>query len=138
MPPMNRQALARILQRVSEMVCELPEIIEHGDQPADRQRPGRDRRGCPHPVDYRPPQQSLYGHMAIHPYPQHLIERVPLPDGTDLTIRPIRPEDAEMEQDFVRGLSDQTKYFRFMQAIKELSRRCWCASPRSTTTARWP
>jgi acetyltransferase len=59
--------------------------------------------------------------MAIHPYPQHLIERVPLPDGTDLTIRPIRPEDAQMEQDFVRGLSEQTKYFRFMQAIKELT-----------------
>jgi len=72
-------------------------------------------------VNYRPPQQSLYGHMAIHPYPQHLIERVPLPDGTDLTIRPIRPEDAEMEQEFVRGLSEQTKYFRFMQAIKELT-----------------
>jgi len=59
--------------------------------------------------------------MAIHPYPIHLVERVQLPDGTDLIIRPIRPEDAEMEQDFVRGLSEQTKYFRFMQAIKELT-----------------
>ena len=49
------------------------------------------------------------------------LEQVPLPDGNDLIIRPIRPEDAEMKQNFVRSLSDQTKYFRFMQAIKELS-----------------
>jgi acetyltransferase len=121
MPPMNRQALARILQRVSEMVCELPEIIEMEINPLignDLDVIAVDARIS---VDYRPSQQSLYGHMAIHPYPQHLIERVPLPDGIDLTIRPIRPEDAEMEQDFVRGLSDQTKYFRFMQAIKELT-----------------
>jgi acetyltransferase len=120
-PAMNRQALARILQRVSEMVCELPEIIAMDINPLignDLDVIAVDARIQ---VAYRPPQQPLYGHMAIHPYPQHLIERVPLPDGTDLTIRPIRPEDAEMEQTFVRGLSEQTKYYRFMQAIKELS-----------------
>lgn len=121
MPPMNRQALASILQRVSEMVCELPEIIELDINPLignDLDVIAVDTRIQ---VSYRPSQQSLYGHMATHPYPQHLVERVPLPDGTDLTIRPIRPEDAQIEQDFVRGLSDQTKYFRFMQAIKELT-----------------
>ena len=121
MPAMNRQALSRILQRVSEMVCELPEIIELEINPLignDLEVIAVDARIQ---VEYPPPQMPVYGHMAIHPYPQHLIERVPLPDGTDLTIRPIRPEDAQMEQDFVRGLSDQTKYFRFMQTIKELS-----------------
>ncbi len=121
MPPMNRQALSRILQRVSEMVCELPEIIEMDINPLignDLEVTAVDARIH---VNYRPPEQSLYGHMAIHPYPQHLIEHVPLPDGTDLTIRPIRPEDAQLEQTFVRSLSEQTKYFRFMQAIKELT-----------------
>lgn len=121
MPPMNRVALARILQRVSEMVCELPEIISMDINPLignDKEVIAVDVRIN---VDYRPPQQPTYGHMAIHPYPSHLIERVQLPDGKDLVIRPIRPEDAEMEQDFVRGLSEQTKYFRFMQAIKELT-----------------
>ena len=72
-------------------------------------------------VQYRPPQLPPYGHMAIHPYPVHLIERAQMPDGTDLVIRPIRPEDAEMVQTFVRGLSEQTKYYRYMQAIKELT-----------------
>ncbi|QIK37105.1 bifunctional acetate--CoA ligase family protein/GNAT family N-acetyltransferase [Caldichromatium japonicum] len=121
MPPMNRVALARILQRVSEMVCELPEIIAMDINPLignDKEVIAVDVRIK---VDYRPPQLPPYGHMAIHPYPSHLIECVQLPDGRDLIIRPIRPEDAEMEQAFVRGLSEQTKYFRFMQAIKELT-----------------
>lgn len=121
MPPMNREALARILQRVSEMVCELPEIVSMDINPLignDKDVVAVDARIR---VNYRPPQMPPYGHMAIHPYPTHLMERVQLPDGTDLVIRPIRPEDAEMEQHFVRGLSEQTKYFRFMQAIKELT-----------------
>lgn len=120
-PPMNRVALARILQRVSEMVCELPEIIAMDINPLignDKEVIAVDARIQ---VNYRPPQQATYGHMAIHPYPSQLIERVQLPDGKDLVIRPIRPEDANLTQEFVRGLSEQTKYFRYMQAIKELT-----------------
>jgi acetyltransferase len=121
MPPMNRDALTKILQRVSELVCELPEILCVDINPLignDKEVIAVDARIQ---VAYRPPQMAPYGHMAIHPYPTHLIERVQLPSGQDLIIRPIRPEDAEMEQEFVRGLSEQTKYFRFMQAIKELT-----------------
>ncbi|MDO9064384.1 MAG: GNAT family N-acetyltransferase, partial [Sulfuricella sp.] len=62
-----------------------------------------------------------YAHMAIYPYPSHLVTEWQLPDGTDITIRPIRPEDAEMVQEFVRGLSDEAKYFRFMNTMHELS-----------------
>ena len=36
-------------------------------------------------------------------------------------IRPIRPEDAEIEARFVRELSDESKYFRFMSSLQELS-----------------
>jgi acetyltransferase len=44
-----------------------------------------------------------------------------LAEGTMLTLRPIGPEDAEMEQAFVRGLSSESKYFRFMAELRELS-----------------
>ena len=70
----------------------------------------------------RPPGASdPYAHMAIAPYPGHLVERDLLADGRVLTIRPIRPEDAEREQAFVRGLSPDAKRLRFLQSIKELS-----------------
>jgi acetyltransferase len=36
-------------------------------------------------------------------------------------VRAIRPEDAGMEQAFVRGLSDESRYFRFANALHELS-----------------
>lgn len=53
-------------------------------------------------------------------YPEHLIHHHVLRDGTPITIRPIRPEDAGLEQAFVRGLSDQSRYLRFMTSINEL------------------
>ncbi len=47
--------------------------------------------------------------------------RTRLRDGTEITIRPIGPEDAEREQSFVRALSAESRYFRFMSALHELS-----------------
>ena len=44
-------------------------------------------------------------------------------DGTLVTIRPIRPEDREIEQAFVSGLSSNSKYLRFFSAINKLSPR---------------
>lgn len=44
-----------------------------------------------------------------------------LDDGTDVTIRPIRPEDAAIEQTFVQSLSTQSKYLRFFRPLKQLS-----------------
>ncbi|MBN7827203.1 GNAT family N-acetyltransferase [Bowmanella dokdonensis] len=46
---------------------------------------------------------------------------VSLDNGKRLIIRPICPQDAELEQDFVRHLSAQSKHFRFMANIRELS-----------------
>jgi len=127
MPAIDEQALEQVLLRVSEMVCELPQIREMDINPlivderglvavdarvtvadgvaTERQATARDR----------------YAHMAIHPYPADLVGEHTLADGTQLTIRPIRPEDARIEQEFVRALSEQSKYFRFMQAISELT-----------------
>ena len=53
-------------------------------------------------------------------YPQHLVRQRVLFDGTCVTIRPIRAEDSGMEQDFVRRLSNDSRYFRFMASLREL------------------
>lgn len=53
-------------------------------------------------------------------YPERLVRHRVLFDGTPVTIRPIRPEDSGMEQEFVRHLSDDSRYFRFMGSLREL------------------
>ncbi|MFN4326028.1 MAG: GNAT family N-acetyltransferase [Azonexus sp.] len=53
-------------------------------------------------------------------YPAELVRQRCLFDGTPVTIRPIRAEDAAMEQDFVQHLSADSRYKRFMSTLKEL------------------
>ena len=68
-----------------------------------------------------PDTPSGYRHMAIHPYPVELETTLALPEGKRLRVRPIRPEDADLERAFVAGLSDETRYRRFMQHLHELT-----------------
>ena len=56
-------------------------------------------------------------------YPASLVKSIALADGTAVTLRPIRPADAEIEQEFVRNLSDESRYYRFMDMLRELSPR---------------
>ena len=61
--------------------------------------------------------------IVMQPYPAHLVQRLTLKEGSEVTVRPIRPEDAEIEQSFVRELSDESRYNRFMDTLRELSPR---------------
>lgn len=42
-------------------------------------------------------------------------------DGTGFRIRPLRPDDAERERSFIRDLSEQSRYRRFMHGMREAS-----------------
>jgi len=119
-PAVNIAAIETLLLRVSEMVCELPQIQEMDINPLivnDKEIIAVDARI----VINDDVSSTQYGHMAIHPYPSYLVSKWSLTDGTPLIIRPIRPEDASLEQDFVRNLSDTAKHFRFMGALHELT-----------------
>ncbi len=121
MPAANMEALIDVLISVSNMACELPWIREMDINPLlvdDERAIAVDARFR---VEYPKPSTDPYNHLAIHPYPIHLVTDEQLNDGTDIIIRPIRPEDAEIEQAFIRGLSAESKYFRFMNSIHELS-----------------
>jgi acetyltransferase len=115
------EAVENVLLRVSEMVCELPQLMEMDINPLIADERGAVAVDARLVVDYYAPSPDRYAHMAIYPYPSHLVTRWQLADGTDITIRPIRPEDAQIEQAFVRGLSPESRYFRFMQTMQELS-----------------
>lgn len=121
MPAINFDALWKVMQRVSEMVCELPEIVEMDINPLVADEQGVVAVDARFIINYPPAAARRYDHMAIHPYPNDLVKKVQLADGADIVIRPIRPEDAEIEQAFVRNLSKESRYMRFMQALRELT-----------------
>jgi acetyltransferase len=120
MPPVNLEALEDVLLRVSEMVCELPSLKEMDINPLILDEASAWAADARIIVEYKQPGADRYAHMAIAPYPTHLVSHWQLADGRDITIRPIRPEDAELDQRFIRGLSDKSRYFRFMGAVHEL------------------
>jgi acetyltransferase len=53
--------------------------------------------------------------------PPEIVENWTLLDGSAATLRPIRASDMELERAFVRNLSPQSKFKRFMGELKELS-----------------
>lgn len=121
MPAAKRETLESVLLRVSEMTCELPWLQEMDINPLIIDENGIVAVDARIVVNYYMPSPDRYAHMAIYPYPVHLVTHWQLPDGTDITIRPIRPEDADMEKEFVKNLSEESRYFRFMQTLQELT-----------------
>ena len=121
MPAADMKIVQKILLRISAMACELPWIKELDINPlvvTDKEAMALDARII---VQHHKGHQRRYAHMAIHPYPLHRVTQVMMPNGAELTIRPIRPEDAEIEQAFIRGLSKKAKYYRFFQPLDELT-----------------
>ncbi|MEW6590858.1 MAG: GNAT family N-acetyltransferase, partial [Pseudomonadota bacterium] len=120
-PPVDLTALENVLLRLSEMVCELPWLAELDINPLLVDAEGALALDARIVIAPRVPGADRYAHMAIHPYPSHLVSHWQLPSGHNVVIRPIRPEDAELTQGFVRSLSAESRYFRFMDALSELS-----------------
>jgi acetyltransferase len=77
-------------------------------------------------IDHAPPTHhgsGDYNHLAILPYPSAYEREWPMKGGGLYTIRPIQPDDADMLQAFVRGLSQESRYFRFASTLQELPAR---------------
>ncbi len=123
MPAVDMDQLIDVLLGVSSMACELPWIQEMDINPLIVDDKGIVAVDARIVVDYPKPSTDPYHHLAIHPYPVHLVKNIQLSDGTDIVIRPIRPEDAESEAKFVRELSSEARYFRFMNVFQELSQQ---------------
>jgi acetyltransferase len=123
-PPADLDALAAILRGVSRMVCALAWLEEMDLNPVLAHPGGAmiaDARVVIDPARRVPPPR--YGHMAIHPYPAELEGEIALHDASRVRVRPIRPEDAQLELRFFAGLSERSRYHRFMQHLPELPPR---------------
>ena len=121
LPIANRNKLREVLMRVSEIACELPQIFELTINPLvlDEHRAVVTDANV---VIQKPKRGARrYDHLAIHPYPSDWVRTVSLKNDLQVEVRPIRPEDAKAEAEFVYNMSSQSKYFRFMHAVNELT-----------------
>ena len=116
----NVQALEQVLLRVSEMVCELPQLREMDINPIIVDEHGAVAVDARIVIDQAPGTARDYSHLAILPYPAHHEQVWPLRGGGQYTIRPIRPDDAQMLQALVKSLSPESRYFRFVSSLTEL------------------
>lgn len=121
----DMEALENVLLRVSEMVCELPELREMDINPIIVDESGAVS------VDARIVVESAtqaaqgridngYQHLAIMPYPARYRREWPLQGGGVYTVRPVHPNDAQMLQALVQGLSPESRWFRFVSRFHEL------------------
>jgi acetyltransferase len=118
--PVRMEALEQILLRVSEMVCELPQLREMDINPLIVDDTGAVAVDARIVIDNAPPTMRNYNHLAILPYPSHYEQQWPLRGGGEYTVRPIHPDDATMLQEFTRKLSPESRYFRFVSSMQEL------------------
>lgn len=112
-------AFALLLVEVAQLVADLGEVTALELNPviitADGVTVGAAR------IDVAPFSGPAHRRLAIRPYPRELEETLPLPDGSTLLIRPVRPED---EPAFIAGfaqMSLEEVRMRFMHAVRELT-----------------
>jgi len=118
-PPID--SLIDLMLRVSALVCALPWVCELALDPIIIIEGRAQIVGARLVVDPKRKAGSGFRHMAIHPYPTAIGFEWVAKDGTRIDVRAVRPEDAEMERDFVASLSEQTRYFRFFYRLHQLT-----------------
>ena len=112
--------LEHVLLRVSEMVCELPQLREMDINPIIVDENGAVAVDARIVIESAPATARNYAHLAILPYPARYEQVWPLRGGGEYTVRPIHPDDAQMLQDLVQGLSAESRYYRFVSSMTEL------------------
>ncbi len=117
--PADREAIVAALVRLSDLVVDFGEIAEIDINPLLADAEGvvaLDAR-----VRLSSPKLSSSERLAIRPYPRELERRFVLPDGDEIFLRPIRPEDEPLLQQMFDRLSPQDVRLRFFASLTELS-----------------
>jgi acetyltransferase len=117
-PPASEPAVAEALVRVSQLIVDFPEIAELDLNPLIVDTDGV--MAADAWLRLRAVGDTGGG-LAIRPYPMELAGHWTARSGERLTVRPIRPEDADQHGAFFSRLSPQDIRFRFFTAMRELS-----------------
>ncbi len=120
-PGANIDKLIEVIMRFSYLVADYPEIRELDINPllvtpdevvALDARVVIDRDIVVRTV--RP-----YAHLAVRPYPEEYVTERQMKDGTNVTLRPIKPEDEPMWHELLGSCSTQSLWFRFSYLFKQ-------------------
>ena len=116
------QGLEELIVNFSNMIVDFPEIKEIDVNPVVI------ARGKAYALDARivldldqVDHKTLYPHLVITPYPSRYIMGWRLRDGTDVVLRPIKPEDEPLESELLTTLSRESLRVRFFSIIKDIS-----------------
>ncbi|MEQ8733352.1 MAG: bifunctional acetate--CoA ligase family protein/GNAT family N-acetyltransferase [Rhodospirillaceae bacterium] len=116
-PPTNLDALSECLVQISQLIADIPEIMELDINPLFANAEGilaLDAR-----IKVSRSVSSDSQRFAIRPYPQELEEWIAW-DSQRILLRPIRPEDEPSHSVFFKKLSPEDISFRFFGAIREM------------------
>ena len=114
-PPKNIDRLIQVLIRLSYLAADYPEILELDINPllvTPSEAIALDGRIVIDP-DQISGETHPYSHLALHPYPEKLKKTVILEDGTELLLRPIKPEDEPLWLSMIGRCSKESLYSRF-------------------------
>jgi acetyltransferase len=118
-PAANLEAVALTLVKVSQLVVDLPQVVELDLNPILVDSYGvlaLDAR-----VRVRRASEAPVPRLAIRPYPKQLEEAVELADGRMLLLRPVLPEDEPSIQRMFKALTPEEVRLRFFVPQKTFS-----------------
>ncbi len=117
-PSIDTGAVAQVLIRIAEIACAHAEIETLLIDPLLADADGviaLDAR-----IAIAPARSSAAGRLAIPPYPAELETTLPLDDGSEVRVRPIRPEDEPLLQEMFRHMSAEDVRLRFFITMREM------------------
>lgn len=131
-PPVNLDKLIETIIRFSYLVADYPEIKEIDINPllvSPTEVIALDARIIADRT-VRPEKVKPYEHLVLRPYPEEFIRKAKMRDGTEITLRPIRPEDEPLWMELLGSCSRETiysrfRYFFFWQSHEVASRYCY-------------
>ena len=115
----NQDPLRLVLVQLSQLLIDVPEICGVNINPLLGDSEGA--LAVDSQIEGRPTEMSGPSRLAIQPYPEHLEEEVTLPSGLQVLLRPIRPEDEHIHQEFINSLSEEDLRMRFFGLVHEFT-----------------
>jgi len=116
LPPVNIEKVEETLINFSQMIIDHPEIKEVDINPLIASGDDLIAVDARIVIDKKPEDKP---HLIISSYPKKYIKKVKLKDKTEITLRPIKPEDEYLWQEMFDSFSEDTVRFRFFRIIKE-------------------